>query len=190
MSFHPGSNPDNATPNSAVIVGNRIYAHQVMAIHYTTYDVRRNRDIIHPGKTMSQRDIMGLLPIQEQEDGRRFWYAHVLGIYHANVAFIGQGAADYQSRRLDFLWVRFYSHDGRDFPHSMDRLSFPTVQDDESFGFVDPIKVIRCCHIIPDFSSGKRSTLCQSAHARDDRDWNGYFLNRSASRACGLLRPH
>jgi hypothetical protein len=152
-----------------------------MAIHYTSYDVRRNRDIIHPGDTTSQRDIMGILPINEQEPGRRFWYAYVLGIYHANVVLLGQGPTDHQLHRLDFLWVRFYAHEGRDSTHSLDRLSFPAVEDRESFGFVNPAKIMRCCHIIPDFSRGKRSTLCQSVYAGDHRDWKSYFVNRSAT---------
>jgi hypothetical protein len=178
--LHPESDPDIATLNSVVILKNRIYEHKVMAINYTSYDVRRNREIIHPGKTTSHRDIMGILPISEQESDRRFWYAYVLGIYHANVVFLGRGPADRQPHRLEFLWVRFYSHEGRDSTHSLDRLSFPDVEDIDSFGFVDPAKIIRCCHIIPDFSRGKPSLPRQSLHARNDRDWKSYFVNRLA----------
>jgi hypothetical protein len=37
-----------------------------------------------------------------------FLYAHVLGIYHANVIYTGSDTRDYTLRRLDFLWVRWF----------------------------------------------------------------------------------
>jgi hypothetical protein len=149
-----------------------------MTVHYTTYDVRRRRDIIHPGKTTAHCDIMGLLA-----PGGQFFFAHVLGIYHANVIYIGAGASDYNPRHLDFLWVRYYSLLGRPSSSSLDILEFPAVNEAESFGFIDPSCVLRCCHIIPSFSRGQRAAtrVAISPSARNDRDWNQYFVNRSDS---------
>ena len=37
-----------------------------------------------------------------------YWYAHILGAYHANVLYEGPGQLDWNARRIDFLWVRWY----------------------------------------------------------------------------------
>jgi hypothetical protein len=34
-----------------------------------------------------------------------FNYAQVLGVFHANVIYIGPGLANYQPQQMDFLWV-------------------------------------------------------------------------------------
>ena len=75
-----------------------------MSIHYTTYDVRRRRDIIHPGKHVAHRNVMGLLMPEEQTRSSRFWFAYVLGIYHTNVIYSGEGVDhNISPQRLDFL---------------------------------------------------------------------------------------
>jgi hypothetical protein len=150
-----------------------------MEFYYTTYDVRRKRDIIHPGSNMSHRDIMGLLDPDEQDGNSRFWYAHVLGIFHANIIYTGEGALDHIPRRLDFLWVRYYTHlRSSSDSESLQMLSLPSVTVHESFGFVDPSLVLRCCHVIPAFYKGRRTSRAASGFARSEKDWNAYFLNR------------
>jgi hypothetical protein len=176
-------NTEVGSKNELYLNNDRIYQHQVMTIHYTTYDIRRRRDIIHPGpKHTAHRDIMGLLAPEDQTSESRFWFAHVLGIYHANVIYAGEGSADHIPRRLDFLWIRYYSRSGRRAPHSLDQLKFPPVSEAESFGFVNPASVLRCCHIIPAFHKGRRLAVpaggLVSACARNDRDWNAYYMNR------------
>jgi len=44
----------------------------------------------------------------ESLDSHHFLYARVLGAYHANVIYTGPGIRDYNARRFDFLWVRWY----------------------------------------------------------------------------------
>jgi hypothetical protein len=39
----------------------------------------------------------------DAETEGRFCYAHVLGIFHANVMYLGEGTKDFAPRRLDFL---------------------------------------------------------------------------------------
>jgi hypothetical protein len=182
--MHPDSSPDNASHNAVFLKNDRIFEHQLMSIHYTTYDVRRRRDIIHPGSTTAHRDIMGLLTPDEQTDTDRFWFAHVLGIFHANVIYTGDGASDYDSRRLDFLWVRYYSkHRTRSLSRSsLKMLEFPPVSETESFGFINPSTVLRCCHIIPAFSMGRRKVRLGSPLsicAKSTEDWAAYYINRS-----------
>lgn len=92
-----------------VFKNERFYSHKTMRIYYTSYDVRRGEDTIHIGTSKS--NIMALNPDFLPEDlelEHPYWYAHVIGIYHANVVYIGKGNSDYRPRRFDFLWVRWY----------------------------------------------------------------------------------
>lgn len=154
-----------------------------MAVNYTTYDIRRGRDIIHTGQGSFHRDIMGLATCDPHDGvGKRFWYAHVLGIFHVNVIYVGPGSNDISPRRLDFLWVRFYAWRGRVSKHTLQQLVFPPVTDESSFSFIDPSQVLRACHIIPSFHHGKleQNSLYTpiSKTARNDRDWKIYLINK------------
>ena len=87
-----------------------IYHHKLIRFHFTTYDVRRGTDIINPGT--SRCNVMFLA---DQVDGatdssnlHHFLYARVLGAYHANVIYTRPGMCDYEPRRFDFLWVRWF----------------------------------------------------------------------------------
>ncbi|KAF8838017.1 hypothetical protein BDN67DRAFT_908198, partial [Paxillus ammoniavirescens] len=60
--------------------------HNLFRINYMTYDVRRAQDTVNP--CTNHRDIC---------------YACVLGIYHANMIYIGPGHKDYQPRQIKFL---------------------------------------------------------------------------------------
>jgi hypothetical protein len=41
-----------------------------------------------------------------------FKYARILGIYHVNALYVGHRMVDYQPRRMDFVWVRWYQNTG------------------------------------------------------------------------------
>jgi hypothetical protein len=77
-----------------------MYGHGIMRINFTTYDVHRNDDIIHSG-THAQSNVMVLNPHYSDplhsgtDNHHLFWYAHILGVYHANVIYIGEGNTDY-----------------------------------------------------------------------------------------------
>lgn len=94
-----------------------MYKHAIMHVNYTTYDVYRNEDIIHSG-ILSQSNVMVLNSqasdtlLSGMDNQHLFWYAHVLGIYHANVVYIGKGNTDYSHHRLNFLWVHWYKLTG------------------------------------------------------------------------------
>jgi hypothetical protein len=80
--------------NSIFFKSDRMYQHQLLRINYTTYDVRRDQDVINP--RTSRCDIM-LLANNDNADsdtGHPFWYARVLGIYHVNVVYTGSGMID------------------------------------------------------------------------------------------------
>lgn len=189
----------DSAQNLVVIKDHRIYNHKLARFYYTTYDVRRSEDIINP-KT-SHCNIMLLSNLQPSSEGSSgaltshpFLYGRVVGIYHANVVYIGPGMKDYTPIRFDFLHVRWLQledtqhqirHNSKSglsqaFDH-LERLSFPPMAGKDSFGFVDPCLVLRSCHLIPAFSFGKRYSdgIGISSMARDSGDWRYYYVNRS-----------
>ena len=123
----------------------------------------------------------------DDERVRLFLYARVLAICHANVVYVGPSAVDYQPRRMNFLWVRWYDQvdlgrTGWD-ARKLDRVRFPSLSGsagDGPFGFIDPVLVLRACHIIPRFCKGKRyeDGKGMSFCGRDSSDWNEYYINR------------
>ena len=120
----------------------------------------------------------------ESTSGHLFRYARVLGVYHVNVIYVGHGMIDYQPHRMEFLWVRWYENvdvmrNGW-LDQKLDRIRFPPVVKEGSFGFVDPADVLRGCHIVPAFAKGKLHPDGKgiSCCAADSGDWAGYYVNR------------
>ena len=164
-----------------------------MRINYTTYDTRRSQDTINP--STPHRNIMVLNGSyndhRNSEASHPFYYAQVLGIYHANIVYTGLGMVDYQPRRMEFLWIRWYQHaelmqSGWD-THRLDRIQFPPLAAEDAFGFIDPLDAVRACHIIPAFASGKLHIDGRGlSHCAQDRsDWVSYYVNRY-----GQCHPH
>ena len=112
------------------------------------------------------------------DDDHPFQYARVLGIFHANVIYLGDETRDFNPRRLDFLWVRWYTLDGA--VGCLDCVRFPPLAELDSFGFLDPADVLRCSHIVPLFSLGQvhLDGIGLSHHAQDADDWKSYCINR------------
>jgi hypothetical protein len=162
-----------------------MYSHAIFHINYTSYDVRRDVDIINP-KT-SRRDLMCLRELEEEEKAdvaHRFVYSRVLGIYHVNVIYRGRGAFDLRKRRFDFLWIRRYQAlHSTSLPDSLDRLELIPLSKQDAVGFLDPADVLRASHIIPRFSLGQRYSRAPASRiasklAKDQDDWNEYYANR------------
>jgi hypothetical protein len=99
----PATSADLANWAGVLFKHDRMYKHQIMRTNYTSYDVRRDEDIIRAG-TRGQSNLMVLAP--ESADIRPaghgghhpFWYACVLGIYHVNMIYVGDGNTDYSPR--------------------------------------------------------------------------------------------
>ncbi|KAG8741835.1 hypothetical protein FRC12_015532, partial [Ceratobasidium sp. 428] len=167
----------------------RMYSHATMRVNYTSYDIRRQYDIINPKSPC--RNI--LLPSDTSNDPEThtFLYARVLGIYHANVRFCGR-----PPKRMDFLWVRWLDYDeaepgGWDIER-LDRVSYGKCRNDsellDAFGFVDPQHVVRATHLIPDFDSGTvgptcfASVLSRFVCDNSEGDWKHHYVNRFVDR--------
>jgi len=177
LSAQDGSNLDGV-----LFKHDRIYHHNLMRINYTTYDIRRKQDNINP--VTPHHNVM-VLADNEDDSDHPFLYARVIGIFHANVIYTGSPVVDYRPCRLEFLWVRWYELDPRA-PASgwarstLDRLRFPPMANEHSFGFLDPADVIRAGYIVPAFATGRRYADGKglSPCARDSSDWHSYYVNR------------
>lgn len=168
--------------SSVAIRHNRLYKHPILRVNYTTYDLRREQDIIN---LTTKRDIMLLADEDPAEDllPHPYWYARVQGIFHAEVMDRADRSPRWQ--RIEFLWVRWF---GR-CPDSeagwkarrLDRIGYvPT--DADAFGFIDPAWVVRGIHLIPSFAEGRTDKyLPRSSLASDSSelgDWEFYYVNR------------
>jgi len=173
--------PSNGDPNAVIFQLDRIYKHQLMRINHTTYDVRRSQDIVNP--STAHCNIM-VFSGDDSTSHHPFKYARVLGIFHANVVYLGPGMLDYRPHRLDFLWVRWYRTLEMRCTgwaaQKLDRIKFCAMAADDTFAFLDPSDVVRSCHIIPAFARGKHYADGKglSFLAHDSTDWTEYYINR------------
>ena len=82
-----------------IIEGDCFYEHATIRIGYTAYDVRRAQD--HINSKTDNRNIM-LMSRDENTNSHHFWYARVVGIYHAYIMHTILGI---EKRQIDFLHV-------------------------------------------------------------------------------------
>ena len=144
-----------------VIVNNRIYRHKVIRINYTTYDMRRAQDSLNP-RTQGNIMVLANEPDNGTDSGTTgttahpYWYARVIGIFHANV----RRSAEVQHDRMEFLWVRWLRRDDTFragfSARRLHRVAFDDEREPGAFGFVNPADVIRGVHVIPAFAHGRR----------------------------------
>ncbi|KAK1235358.1 hypothetical protein PQX77_001424 [Marasmius sp. AFHP31] len=134
---------------SIILLSDRIYAHSICHMNYTSYDVRRCQDTITP---RYHPDIMMLS--DSTTDPHPYSYARVIGIFHANVVYQTRknNALVKKTRRKNFLWVCWFE---RDMEYDcgfeakrLPRLQFMDSESPDAFGFVDPAHVLRTCHIV------------------------------------------
>ena len=171
--------PDGLPPIAPVILkGNCIYRHNILRINYTTYDMRRETDMVNP-RTQHRN----ILLLAQDGSNHQFCYARVLAIFHANVIYTGSGSKDFSPRRMEFLWVRWLEL--VDSPatwdtYLLDKVKFVPMNRADAFGFVDPGDVLRSCHLVPAFTAGKLHTdgVVFSRVARHSEDWKQYCVNQ------------
>ncbi|KAH6893803.1 hypothetical protein BKA70DRAFT_1534526 [Coprinopsis sp. MPI-PUGE-AT-0042] len=161
---------------------NKVFTHQIMNVKYTTYDVRREEDIVH----LKARPSVMVLDnnYTSASNAYPYRYARVLGIFHADVRLIGDlpdGRRDYTPHRVDFLWVRWYELCTPPGNLKLERLQFVPLKKSESVGFLDPRQVIRSVHLIPQFACGKQLGPRLSVWLETPL-WKFYYLNRFVDR--------
>ena len=126
-----------------------------MRLNYTTYDLRRSQDIINI-KTHS--DVM-VIANEENDDAHPYWYARVIGIFHADVRYRNPQDEVTERRSMEFLWVRWLDGDLKH--HSgfkaqwLPWIRFASSNDESAFGFLDPEMIVRAAYLIPAFVHGE-----------------------------------
>lgn len=176
----------NEDHNYLRICDNRVYSVQTLAVNYTTYDVRRDRDTINP---RTHCDVMVASP-DTSAKAHRFWYARVLGICYVWVCDDRPGSPNRAAQRVDFLWIRWFGMvDGHRHGLRVARLpkvGFIKEQDaSPTFGFLDPSLVVRACHLIPAFISGRTTDLLNATTTAarafgEVDDWEAFYVNMYA----------
>jgi len=168
--------------NSVRIVNNTMFSAKQLSVNYTIYDVRRDRDTIntntHPYVMLRSPEVGGTHP---------YWYAQVLGIYHAHVSTTHPAAPKHSAQRVEFLWVRWLGiepgYQSGSKAARLPKVGFVEDTDVDAFGFLDPDLIIRGSHLIPDFNSGRtRDLMSYDGHtvARppDEKDdWMNLYVN-------------
>jgi len=108
-------------------------------------------------------DVMVLSHEDVEDDPHPYWYARIIGVFHAQVRHIGPRSKSTNPCRMDFLWVRWFGRDlGYKAGYTMKRLyrlGFIDSDDSGAFGFLDPDQIIRGVHLIPAFAHGRTSSL-------------------------------
>jgi hypothetical protein len=175
---HPFSDADR---NTLRIVDNRIYSAKVFRVNFTTYDIRRDQDTMNP---RTHCDVMVLSP-ETGANAHPFWYARVLGVFHAQVVHVGPTARNRSKQYMEFLWVRWFGTvPGYRYGPKVARLpkiGFLDGIDEAAFGFLDPSLVIRGCHLVPVFADGRTSGLLTIANSiarplGETDDWAAFYV--------------
>lgn len=166
----------------------RLYTHKTMRIRYTTYDVRSEVDVIHVDSSQCNVMLLNSMFKGEQTTPRNcpYLYGRAIGIFHANVSFIGLlpdgELLDYEHRRIDFVWVHWYDSLSCGEEFQLDRVALASLALEESVGFVDPLDIIRGVHLIPRFSAGLSNLLTPPTDlVRPTKPWKEYYVNRWVS---------
>ena len=182
-----------ADRQSVRIFSGRVYSVSTCQVFYTTYDIQRQTDTLNP---KSCPDIMVHSPPPDNAIDSQlepYWYARVLGIYHAKVFCSHEGVTDgNELRRMEFLWVRWFGAEPG-YTHGFRRARLPKIgfvpsSDEDAFGFLDPRHIIRACHLIPAFSCGRTNELLPVAKTdarrlrfgqtqAESEDWTNFYVN-------------
>jgi hypothetical protein len=166
---------------------NRLYAHKLLRVNYTTYDVRRAQDIIHVDMLQSNIMLHNELAFPEDPEPlsgplHPYRYAKVIGVYHANVAYVGtlpDGSRDLTAHRIDLAWIHRYNILEADKEFVLDSLSLCSLFSDGALDFLDPAKIVRSVHLIPRFFKGRKAAPTPPSKCVPAQDaWDQYYINK------------
>ena len=174
----------DAERNMVHILGNKLFEVSTMTVNFTSYDIRRDYDLVNP---RSHPDIMIVSPDSETNNALPFWYARVLKIYHADVWTSHPDVRDHSTHSMNFLWVRWFGTEpgyNWGFSHArLPKIGFVEWNDPFAFTFLDPAHVVRGCHLIPAFAEGRTSTLLPEGKsagrvlvAEETDDWLNFYV--------------
>src|SRR5216683_2040291 len=171
--------------NTVIIAGEEIFHCKTLRINYTTYNVRWDSDTIKPN---TYPDVM----VKSPETGlhaQPYWYARVIGIFHAVVSSSHPGVKTKSHGQMEFLWVRWFRVEPGRYCHGfhlaqLPKIGFVESLDDYAFIFLDPRQVIRGAHITPAFFKGRTSALLPATKSQlqvlspdETDDWVNFYVN-------------
>ncbi|RXW14641.1 hypothetical protein EST38_g11212, partial [Candolleomyces aberdarensis] len=127
-----------------------------------------------------------------------FWYARVIGVFHARVMVTHERVAHKGWEWMPFLFFRWFGaepgytpgFDGARLP-KIGFVQWEADRDNYPFGFLDPAEILQGCHLIPAFHLGHTTELLphDCAVARQVKvehqdpatgateDWTNYYVN-------------
>lgn len=178
-----------------VLQQSRIYSHKILRLYYTTYNVRRDEDVIHIGTPQCNDILLNDRSSKESNEEHVYLYAKVLGVFHTNVAYVGGLSGEEGKRRqlattfqrMDFVWVHWYNYLGPRDELSLDRLSLSPLQSGTALDFLDPQDILRGVHLVPQFSLGQSSIprpSFQFSSGKGQDLWKSYYINRYVLLLC------
>lgn len=152
--------------------------------------MRRDQDFV---SIRNHADVMVLAHEDDDEmDKHPYWYARVIGIFHASVRYLGEDSLCREFKDIEFIWVRWFGRDptmpGGFAARRLHCVGFVDAESGGAFGFLDPSLIIRAVHLIPAYHYGRTKELLKGiSMAReydadpDDRnaeeDWQYYYVN-------------
>ncbi|KAF7296983.1 hypothetical protein MIND_00930500 [Mycena indigotica] len=167
---------------NVVLEKDALYSHATLRVNFTTYDLRRDQDVINP-----QSRKFCIVAGQDPQDRHELWYGEVLGIFHTRVLLADQPN---KARRMEFLWMRWLQRDvtyrcglkAKRLP----RVHYMPHDVPDTFGFLDPSDIIHGCHLIPAFAHGHTTQYLPKSMARQaseqDKDWKYFYVNMVVNR--------
>ena len=126
---------------------------------------------------------------ETEEGAEAYWYARVIGIYHANVWVERMDIPDAQRvKQMDFLWVHWFGKEPEYISGShrarLPKVGFVESTDEFAFSFLDPANVVHGCHLVPAFHEGHTvdllpipQSISRCFNPGDDDDWVNFYVN-------------
>jgi hypothetical protein len=168
--------------NSVRIINDRLYSSKVLRINYTTYDLRRDQDSMNP---RTHCDVV-VLSTETAPNAHPYWYARVLGVFHAKVLHTGPAGRNHSVQHMEFLWVRWFGiepgYKSGSHVAWLPKIGFIPDSDEGAFGFLDPSLVLRGCHLVPVFAARRTSSLLNTSKPTaaqppsETDDWVNYYV--------------
>ncbi|TEB19132.1 hypothetical protein FA13DRAFT_1758280 [Coprinellus micaceus] len=156
---HAESPVDKDAWKHVTLQHNRLFNHRILRLNHTTYDLRRQDDVIHVDTPRC--NVMLLNPFFCKETWKSqppYRYAKVLGWYSCHAA-------------------------GGEF--EPDHVTLRPVDSPDSLAFLDPLEIIRAAHLIPQFSLGKIASPPPKSRLVNTQPWSlwkAYYVNRFVDR--------
>ena len=101
---------DEACEN-IIFYKDRIYSHKTLRINYVTYDGIPAQDCISPKRSADVMVYAREEQTEENPNPSAYWYARVVGIFHANVIWNNGQSHFHEPQKVDFLFVRWLGTD-------------------------------------------------------------------------------